>query len=90
LEDTNLSGLRLPDSDAELVIQTERKELEADLLVESVDKAVVRIEEAGGKTLVGPLDIQIGRCAVVQDPWRNRLLILDLTKGPYTLTTKET
>ncbi len=76
------AGLRLPDSDAEIVIQTERKELEANLLVESVDNAVVRIEEAGGKTLVDPFDIQIGRCAVVQDPWSNRLLILDMTKGP--------
>jgi predicted enzyme related to lactoylglutathione lyase len=60
LEDTYISGLRLPDSDAEPVIQTEQNEREAYLLVETVEKAVVRIVEAGGKTLVDPFDIRIG------------------------------
>jgi catechol 2,3-dioxygenase-like lactoylglutathione lyase family enzyme len=34
------AGLRMPDSDAELVIQVERSELEANLLVTSADSAV--------------------------------------------------
>ena len=31
--------------------------------------------------LVTPFDIAIGRCAVVQDRWGNRLVLLDHSKG---------
>ena len=75
------AGLRLPQSEAEIVIQTERPELEANLTVESVDAAVARIVAAGGRVLRAPFDIPIGRCAVVADPWGNRLVILDNSTG---------
>ncbi len=75
------AGLRLPDTDAEIVIQTEREELETNLLVSSAEVAVERIVGAGGKVVVPPFDIQIGRCAVVQDSWGNRLVLLDMSKG---------
>ncbi len=75
------AGLGLPDSDAEIMLQTERRGLEVDLLVESADAAVVRFEQAGGKIIVPPFDIQIGRGAVVEDPWGNRFVLLDATKG---------
>jgi len=75
------AGLRMSDTDAEIVIQTERQEMEANLLVDSADEAAARIDEAGGRVVVEPFDIQIGRCAVVQDPWGNRLVILDMSKG---------
>lgn len=75
------AGLRLPDDDAELVLQTERAEPETDLLVESVPEAVARFVKAGGRVLVEPFDIQIGKCAVVQDPFGNVLTILDAGKG---------
>ncbi len=75
------AGLRLADSDAEIVIQTERPEMEANLLVVSADEAAKRVADAGGKVLVHPFDIQIGRCAVVLDPWGNRLVLLDMSKG---------
>jgi predicted enzyme related to lactoylglutathione lyase len=75
------AGLRLPQSEAEIVIQTERPELEANLTVESADAAVERIIAAGGRVLRAPFDIPIGRCAVVADPWGNRLVILDNSKG---------
>ncbi len=78
------AGLRLPDSDAELVLQTERAEPEVDLLVASVEAAVSAIEAAGGKVVVPPFDIQIGRCAVVADPWGNRLVLVDMSKGALT------
>ena len=74
-------GLGMPDSDAEIVIQTEREELEVNLLVASVEEAVARIVEAGGRVAVQPFDIQIGRCAVVEDPWGNSLVLLDMSKG---------
>ncbi len=74
-------GLRMPDTDAELVLQTERPEQETDLLVDSADAAAARIEESGGKVIVPAFDIQIGRCVVVQDPWGNQLVLLDTSKG---------
>ena len=76
------AGLRLPETDAELVIQTEDQRQEVDLLVDSVDEAAVFIEQAGGKIIVPPFDIQIGRCVVVEDPWKNPLVLLDMSKGP--------
>ena len=75
------AGLRLSGSNAELVLQTERPEMETDLMVESVEAAVRRFVAAGGRLLQGPFDIQIGRCAVVADPFRNVLVMLDASKG---------
>jgi lactoylglutathione lyase len=75
------AGLALSDSAAELVIQTERPELEPNLSVASTDIAARRFVEAGGALLVAPFDIAIGRCAVVRDPWGNRLVILDHRRG---------
>lgn len=76
------AGLGLPDSDTEIVLQTERNGLEVDMLVESTDEAVVRFERSGGKIVAPPFDIPIGRCAVVEDPWGNQFVLLDMTKGP--------
>ena len=74
-------GLRLPDTDAELVLQAERDGVEIDLQVDSADAAATRIEAIGGQVIVPPFDIQIGRCVVVEDPWGNRLVLLDCRKG---------
>jgi predicted enzyme related to lactoylglutathione lyase len=74
------AGLRLPDSDAEVVLQTERSQLEANLTVASADQAVERFVAAGGTVIRPPFDIQIGRCAVVADPWGNVLVLLDNSK----------
>lgn len=75
------AGLRLPDSEAEIVLQLERPGVEVNLMVESVDAAVARILDAGGSVVVPPFDIQIGRCVVVQDPWGAQLVLLDTSKG---------
>jgi predicted enzyme related to lactoylglutathione lyase len=75
------AGLRMPETDAEIVIQTERPQQEVNLKVESSDAAAERIVKAGGKLVAGPFDIQIGRCAVVLDPWGNPLVVLDASKG---------
>ena len=74
-------GLRLPDTDAEIVLHAERAAPEIDLLVESAGAAARRFEAAGGRIVVPPFDIQIGRAAVVEDPWGNRFVLLDATKG---------
>jgi lactoylglutathione lyase len=75
------AALRLPESDAELVLQTEEQNQEIDYLVDSADEAAKRFEQAGGTIIVPPFDIQIGRCAVVEDPWGNPLVLLDMSKG---------
>ena len=75
------AGLRIPGSETELVLQTERPGLEVDLSVASADQAAVQWELMGGKVVVPPFDIQIGRCVVVQDPWGNPYVLLDTSKG---------
>ena len=75
------AGLRLPESDAELVLQSEAQRREVDLFVNSADEAAAFIEQAGGRVVVPPFDIQIGRCVVVEDPWGNPLGLLDASKG---------
>jgi len=75
------AGLRIPDSEAEIVLQTEDPKPETDLTVESADAAADRIVACGGRIVVPPFDIQIGRCVVVEDPWGNRLVLLDASKG---------
>ena len=77
------AGLRLPESDAELVIQTEDRRQETDLLVDSAEEAAKFVEQAGGKVIVPPFDIQIGRCVVLEDPWGNPLVLLDTSKGLF-------
>ncbi|MBN1425813.1 VOC family protein [Candidatus Fermentibacteria bacterium] len=74
-------GLRLAESDSELVLHTECRPPAAELLVEAVPAAVSQFREAGGSVLSGPFDIQIGKCAVVSDPCGNQLVLLDMSKG---------
>ncbi len=74
-------GLRMGDSDAEIVLQTEDEGQEVDLLVASADDAAQQIGEGGGRVVVPPFDIAIGRCAVVDDPWGNELVLLDASNG---------
>jgi predicted enzyme related to lactoylglutathione lyase len=77
------AGLRLAESDTELVLRTQRSEPEVDLLVGSVDEAVGRVVGAGGTVLVESFDIPVGRVAVVADPFGNPLSVVDLSKGRY-------
>ena len=78
------AGLAMPDSDAEIVLQTERPVLKPNLLVHSADAAAERILAAGGRVLTGPFDILVGRCVVVANPFGNALVLLDLSKGLLT------
>lgn len=75
------AGFQMPETDAEIVIQTNRREQETDLLVDSVDSAVKRIVDAGASLVVPPFEIRVGKCAVIIDPWGNKLVLLDLSKG---------
>jgi catechol 2,3-dioxygenase-like lactoylglutathione lyase family enzyme len=77
------AGLRLADSDSELVLQTERPQPEVNFLVGSVDQAADQLTRAGGTVVVEPFEIPVRRVAVVADPFGNQLTILDLSKGRY-------
>lgn len=76
-----MAGLRMPGTDAEIVLHTGGVGIEIDLLVTSADAAAKDFEQAGGEIVVPPFDIQIGRCAVVRDPWGHLLVMLDNSKG---------
>ena len=75
------AGLKLPRGEAELVLHTDKRPFEADLMVDSVPIAVERFVQAGGQLVQGPFEIRIGRCAVLEDPWGNKVVILDISKG---------
>ena len=77
-------GLALAGSDTELVIST-RVGPETDLLVESAEAAARRFEAGGGHIVAGPEDIRIGTVVVVADPFGNRLVLLDNSKGVLTV-----
>jgi lactoylglutathione lyase len=77
------AGLGFPDGASELVLHTEQRPPGTDLLVESVPEAIQRFTEAGGSLVFGPIDLPVGKFAIVSDPWDNRLTILDLSKGVY-------
>jgi lactoylglutathione lyase len=77
----NSAGFQMPETDAEIVIQTNRREQETDLLVDSVDSAIKRLVNTGARLIVPPFEIQVGKCAVIIDPWGNKLVLLDLRKG---------
>ncbi|NQT09233.1 VOC family protein [Candidatus Bathyarchaeota archaeon] len=75
------AGLRLPNDESEIVLYTDDRGEEIDILVDSADDAARNFEAAGGEVVVQPFDIRIGRCAVVKDPWGNELVLLDNSKG---------
>jgi predicted enzyme related to lactoylglutathione lyase len=76
------AALALPVSDTELVLSTELN-CEPNWLVTSAEDAARAFESAGGRTVAGPFDIPVGRVIVVTDPFGNRLVLLDLSKGRY-------
>jgi predicted enzyme related to lactoylglutathione lyase len=83
------AGVGVPDSDTEIVLTT-RHGYEPNWLVESVDDAVRRFEAGGGSVLAPPADIPVGRLAVVQDPFGNVLVVLDLSRGRYSVAADRT
>ena len=75
------AGLSLPDSDDELVLHTDGRPFETCILVDNVDDAIKSITEQGGTLVFGPIQIRIGKYALLHDPWGNPLPILDFSNG---------
>jgi predicted enzyme related to lactoylglutathione lyase len=75
-------GLRVPNSTTEIVLATTLA-YEPDWKVGSVETAAEVFVASGGRVVVGPDDIPIGRVVVVEDPFGNALVLLDSSKGTY-------
>jgi predicted enzyme related to lactoylglutathione lyase len=86
-DDIGQAGLALADtSDTEIVLTTQQR-YEPDWLVTSADEAAEAVRAAGGRIVTEPFDIPVGRLAVVEDPFGNILVLLDLSKGHYVTDT---
>ncbi len=81
-DDIGQAGLSLPGSDTEIVLST-RQRYEPDWLVADLDEAIATVRAGGGTVLHGPFDIPVGRGVVVQDPFGNALVLLELSRGRY-------
>jgi predicted enzyme related to lactoylglutathione lyase len=81
-DDVGQAGLALVAQDTELVLTTSAPYAPT-WLVESVDGAVHAMVSAGGRLVDGPTEVPVGRLAVVEDPFGNRLVLLDTSKGRY-------
>jgi predicted enzyme related to lactoylglutathione lyase len=76
------AGLRLPESEAELVLSTTHG-YAPNWLVTSVAEAVETVVAAGGEVVHEPTTIPVGLLAVVADPFGNPLVLVDLSTGRY-------
>ena len=76
------AGLRCPEGDTEIVLSIALP-AEPNWLVDSADTATAVIAGAGGRIVAPPSDIPVGRVAVVEDPFGNRLVLVDLSAGRY-------
>ena len=68
--------------DGQLVMST-KLDPETNILVESVEHAIKVFKTAGGKVVQPIEDIEVGKLAVVADPFGNQLTLLDFSKGFY-------
>lgn len=76
------AGLRLPGGESELVLATDVPPGPA-WLVDAVEPAVSRFVAAGGRVVSAAVDVPVGRVAVVEDPFGNVLVLIDLSRGRY-------
>ena len=76
------AALSTPGSATEIVLTTQLN-YEPDWKVASAHAVAEVFRARGGRVVMEPQDIPIGRVAVVEDPFGNRLVVLDSTKGTY-------
>ena len=77
-------GMRLPETDAEIVLHNNSEiphKVEVHYLVDDVVVAVKGYAKKGCRVLVPPFDVIIGKCAVIQDPFGTTICLLDQTSG---------
>ena len=77
-------GMRLPETDAEIVLHDNSEiphKVEVHYLVDDVVAAVKSYSEKGCRVLEPPFEVLIGKCAVIQDPFGTQICLLDMTSG---------
>ncbi|WP_152361564.1 VOC family protein [Microlunatus speluncae] len=81
-DELGLAGLRCPEAETEIVLATGLS-YAPNWLVRSADRAAAELVGAGGRMISPPADIPVGRVAVVEDPFGNPLILVDLSRGRY-------
>ena len=81
-DEVGQAGLALSAPGTELVLTTSAPYAPT-WLVASVEDAAAVVVDAGGRLVSGPSDVPVGRLAVVEDVFGNRLVLLDLSTGRY-------
>lgn len=76
------AALACPESATEIVLSTELP-AEPNWLVDDAAAAADLIRRSGGRLVQPAVDIPVGKVAVAQDPFGNRLVLVDLSKGRY-------
>lgn len=77
-------GMGMPETDAEIVLHNRADiphKVEVHYLVDDVVAAVGSWAEKGCRVIVQPFDVLVGKCAVIEDPFRTKICLLDLTSG---------
>ena len=82
------AGLLMPETKTEIVLDSHQHQPEIFFRVRSVDKAVKQITTAGGKVIVPLYEIEVGFCAAVEDPFGNRFVLMDTSKGVFVTDTQ--
>ncbi|GAB3391034.1 hypothetical protein GCM10027568_15990 [Humibacter soli] len=76
------AGLECPQSRTEIVLTT-RLQSEPNWLVHDAIAAARFIESVGGRIIRPAIEIPVGRVSIAEDPFGNRLVLVDLSKGLY-------
>ncbi|MCL2795836.1 MAG: VOC family protein [Microbacteriaceae bacterium] len=76
------AALACPESRTEIVLTTQLS-AEPNWLVRDAVAAAQRIEATGGRIIEPRIEIPVGTVSVVEDPFGNRLVLIDLGKGVY-------
>jgi predicted enzyme related to lactoylglutathione lyase len=85
--DATSSGMRFPESDAEIVLHTIADipaRVDVTYLVDDVVAAVAALQKEGCAVVEPPFDVPIGKCAIIRDPFGTPLSLIDMTKGRRT------
>ena len=77
-------GMGMSETDAEIVLHNRSDiphKVEVHYLVDDVVSALKSYAEKGCRVIAQPFDVLVGKCAVIEDPFRTTICLLDLTSG---------
>ncbi len=81
-DENKMIGMLFPGNDTEIVLHMNKylPNPNVSFQVEDVNVFVENYKAKGYKVLEEPFDIRCGKCAILEDPYGNRLEIMDITK----------